>query len=314
MPVRAPSTAPVGLRHKLAGHLALLRDYAGRLGEPLDLAPQLADVDEYDRLSRRYAGRPLAASRVLEIGYGARPWRQIAMQSMGVDVRGIDMEVPVLRGDPSELAAILRRNGPERFVKSAIRAALFDRRERGELARALRARGHAPRIDRSRFLVGDAAALELPPGSVDLVVSEDVFEHIPAAALPPLVDRMASWLPADGLALIRPNVFPGIMGGHVVEWNARSFAMGHEGRTTVPWAHLRGLRPPVNTFLNELTLRDYRKLFGRRFQILEETPRDPDLGREHLTPEVREQLADWPDDELFSNRVMFVLRPQQAAS
>ena len=36
----------------------------------------------------------------------------------------------------------------------------------------------------------------------------------------------------------------------------------------------------------------------------------PDLGRELLTPELRQRLADYPDEELFSNQVRFVLRPR----
>jgi Methyltransferase domain len=306
----APSTAPVAARHKVAGHVALLRDYLGRRREPIDFDGLFADIEEYDELSRRYTGRPLSDSRLLEIGYGARPYRLIALQSIGVDAFGIDMEFPVLRGRVEEFREVWRRNGAERFAKTLARSVLYDRRARRELAAALRRHGHAPRADPARFLVGDATKLELPTGSIDLVTSEDVFEHIPAATLPRLVENMARWLRPVGLALIRPDVFTGITGGHVVEWNLRSFERGHDGRRTDPWAHLRGTRPPVNTHLNELTRAQYRELFRTHFEVLEETADDPELGREYLTPDVRAELSHFDEDELFSNQVLFVLRPQ----
>ena len=54
---------------------------------------------------------------------------------------------------------------------------------------------------------------------IDLVCSEDVFEHIRLSSLERLVPRMAAWLAPHGIALIRPNVFTGITGGHLVEWS-----------------------------------------------------------------------------------------------
>jgi hypothetical protein len=43
----------------------------------------------------------LAEAVVFEIGFGARPHRQIALQSMGIDVHGVDAEAPVMPGRPS---------------------------------------------------------------------------------------------------------------------------------------------------------------------------------------------------------------------
>ena len=77
-----------------------------------------------------------------------------------------------------------------------------------------------------------------------------------------------------------------------------------------PWAHLRGLARPANTFLNRLHRADYRALFEHRFEILHEESRHPDVGRERLTPAIRADVGDLSDEELFSNQVMFVLRPR----
>jgi hypothetical protein len=64
----------------------------------------------------------------------------------------------------------------------------------------------------------------------------------------------------------------------------------------------------ANTHLNEVTRRDYRSLFREQFEILSEEAEDADLGRSFLTPEVRAELHAFHDDELFSNRVLWVLR------
>jgi hypothetical protein len=68
---------------------------------------------------------------------------------------------------------------------------------------------------------------------------------------------------------------------------------------------------PANTYLNRLTLADFRQKFRMHFDILEERTMLPDLGREFLTDEVRRELASYPDEELFSNNVLFVLRKRR---
>jgi hypothetical protein len=142
------------------------------------------------------------------------------------------------------------------------------------------------------------------------VFSEDVFEHIPSATLARLIARIASWLRPNGLALIRPNVFTGILGGHLLELSEASVKMSRFARLSDPWEHLRGRRFRPNTYLNEMTRAEYRALFRNSFHILEERVRQPNLGRAYLSPAARSDLADWTDDELFSNQTLFVLAPR----
>jgi hypothetical protein len=82
-------------------------------------------------------------------------------------------------------------------------------------------------------------------------------------------------------------------------------------RATEPWDHLRSERHHSNTYLNKFTRRQYGELFGTEFSILEEEVTQPGLGREFLKGAVARDLADWPDDELFSNQVRMVLRPRR---
>jgi hypothetical protein len=306
----SPSTGDVPLHAKLAEFVMHFRKQWRGRREPAAAPSVFEDIAEYDALLVRHGGPSLSGAPVFEIGYGARPWRLIALLSMGVDARGVDAEVPILFGRPNEYWKALRRNGLERVGKSLVRRALFDRRERVALGRELDRRGLRMRLDRDRFLVGDAADVEIPDGSLGLVFSEDVFEHVHPQSLERVMPKMARWLRPQGLALIRPNVFTGISGGHLVEWYPHTFRNSARTRRSEPWEHLRRKRWQANTYLNGLLRADYRGLFQRDFDILEEVVKLPDLGREFLSPDVAAELAHYGEDELFSNQVLFVLRPR----
>jgi hypothetical protein len=230
------------------------------------------------------------------------------MMSMGFDVRGIDLDMPILHFSLGRLAGIMKQNGPERALKTLVRSVFFDRSERAGLEDALKMRGYSLRIDASRLLVGDAADHDFAE-QPDLVYSEDVFEHIPTQGLERLVGSLARKIAPDGLALITPNVYTGITGGHLTEWYPE-LVRQKMPRDSEPWEHLRKKRFTANTYLNHLPRSAYRKLFSEWFEILEENVTIPDLGRQWLTSEVKAELAGWSDDELFSNQVQFVLRPK----
>jgi SAM-dependent methyltransferase len=306
----SPSVArglPLG--SKLQEGVRLFRLYRAEARSGQDLEWLFEEVDEYRRLLDRHSGIDLEHAKVFEIGFGARPYRQIILQSMGIDVSGVDAEAPIVPGRPSQFTEMLRRNGAERAAKTLVRHAFFDRGEQRLLERGLRRRGLARRLDPERLIVADAGELELPPAWLDLIFSEDVFEHMERPTLERVVARMASWLKPGGLALVRPNVFTGITGGHLIAWSRRALRLPPTERGSEPWEHLRGRRVAPNTYLNELTRADYRTLFDRHFEILEERVAQPDLGREYLDARAREELRDWPEEELFSNQTLFVLRP-----
>jgi hypothetical protein len=299
------------LSRKLSEGVQLFREYRETAHKGHDFNPLFEDIDEYDELLRKYADLGIQGAQVFEIGFGARPYRQMILHSMGVDASGVDAEMPVLRSRPREFYEILRQNGAERAAKSLLRNLLFDRGERRALRSCISARGLAPHLDTSRLIVSDAGELRLPAASLDLVFSEDVFEHIELTTLERLVPRMAEWLRPEGVALIRPNVFTGIVGGHLLEWSRASMRQPPARRRSEPWEHLRKRRFAPNTYLNELTRSQYRELFEGSFEIVEERVTNPDLGREYLDDDVRRDLSSWSDDELFSNQTLFILRPRK---
>lgn len=178
------------------------------------------NILEYEQGFLNFTGKELKNAKLLEVGYGARPYRLLTLLSMGMDVRGVDLDAPMLRGAPGEFLRILRKNGLQRLVKSFVRFFLFDWKQRSDLRRELKKRGVALRIpsaNGNEFIVENASSVEMDrqisKASLDFVYSEDVFEHIPAESLPKLVENIAAWLKPQGVAFIRPNIFTGITGG-----------------------------------------------------------------------------------------------------
>jgi len=143
----------------------------------------------------------------------------------------------------------------------------------------------------------------------EYIFSEDVFEHIPAEALPRLVAMIAGSMHPKGIAVIKPMIYTGICGGHHLEWFPHTHNQPTQRRTG-PWEHLRQNRYPADTYLNRLTRADYRKLIAQNFDILEETVAVPGMGSQFMTPEIRDELRAYSDEELYSNSVRFVLRPR----
>ena len=311
---------PLGWKiHELAMLFAMHARNLMQTDRPLNV---FHPFDEYDQLLKKYTNLDLENAKVLEIGFGQRAGRMIAMVSLGIDALGVDLDAPLLKGTPREIYEIYRKNGFERLLKSLVRFFSFDLIWRRRLRKELQRRGCKLVLPTKRLLVQDAATVNLPKFSFDLIVSESVFEHIPVSSLKPLMAKMACLLKPTGLALIRPDIFTGISGGHLQEL-FRVYAGTHQRksrghpeksgerpRRCEPWEHLRKKRFRANVYLNELMRTDYRRLFSEYFEIIEERVTNPNLGREFLTPEVAEELKDYSDDELFSNGVLFVLRPR----
>ncbi len=280
---------------------------AGLRSKERELEELVAEIDAYRQLYEGQTGCRFDDARIFEVGYGARPLRLMAAIALGLDARGIDLDAPLLERSAGELLRILRSNGPLRFVKSSVRALVFDAHERRALARVLARRGARLHLEPERFLVGDIATASIAPGSVDFFYSEDVFEHIPRAALDAVCASMARALAPGGVAVIAPSVYTGICGGHLVEWYPHSFDSKRERRSE-PWEHLRQRRFVADCYLNELRLREYRALFEAHFHVASVDNLKPGLGRQFLMPALRAELSAYDEDELLSEKWRFVLR------
>ncbi len=182
-------------------------------------------LDDYQGCLERYGAKPLEKCRVIEIGFGARPLRLTAMNALGIDATGVDLDRPIVRGTLSECLNTWRKNNIERALKSIIRFWLNDRRERRAMFDSFGDRVQSREVPVEKMVVSNAsdpAFWKSYGGDTDLIVSEDVFEHIPVADLEKIVEEMHASLAPDGLALIRPMIYSGISGGHQLEWYTHS--------------------------------------------------------------------------------------------
>ena len=287
--------------------------WQGRLGKRTEIAKLRDELHLYGELYESITGRSFRNARIFEVGYGARPLRLMMLVSMQLDASGIDLDQPTLNFDAAELRQTLRRNGFRRLLKTAVRSLLFDGHERSVMEALLAEEGHRLRIDPQRFRVGDVSHCELDTESLDLVYSEDVFEHIPGENIDTICATLARALRPGGLALISPLVHTSIQGGHLVEW----YGVGQDTRSrrrSEPWEHLRKKRYQADCYLNEWRLNDYRSAFSRHFDIVSVHSLLPDLGKAWLNDAVRAELHAYDPEELLGSKWRFVLRKPTGAS
>jgi hypothetical protein len=116
---------------------------------------------------------------------------------------------------------------------------------------------------------------------------------------------MADHMTDRAVAFVKPAIFTGIRGGHSSEWYNPAEVIE---RACPPWDHLRENRFPANTYMNKFRIADYRRVFSQRFTILHEEEYKPDMGRQYLTPEIRADLSNYTDEEIFSNDRIFILK------
>ena len=285
--------------------------YMARVVRPGNFQNIAADLDFYRGTYAKETGQQLEQAQILEVGFGQLPFRLMLLQSLGYNAKGIDLDRPLLRLDLSTTISIFKTNGPLRTIKSLVRRIAFDSAEYKKFEKFVSSRyGKTLRFQPDAMVVGSAAdpvTWARAGGPFDFIYSEHVFEHIPRETISRVVDLIADALSDHGIAIITPNIFTGIIGGHDIGWYRHKVALSNVSRGPA-WGHLTGESEAPDTFLNKMTRKEYRDLFRIRFVILQEQTLYADLGRNYLTAERRVALKDFDDDELFSNVVHFVLR------
>lgn len=271
------------------------------------LASRQVQIQEYEDVARRFGGGSLSGCSAFEIGCGQRPYRLINLLAADVDVRGVDMDVVLLALTRKDAIRCWRENGLERLLKTTLRYLIVDRQENRFLLECFgRTNANLFAEIESRISQGNAADPGAwPDHTLDFIYSEDVFEHISAEDLVHVCRNMSERLNPKGVALVRPMIFTGIKGGHNVEWYD---TFERESRICPPWDHLLERRYPANTYLNGLWLSEYRDIFSKFFDVVDEKVEEPCAGAWAMTGSLRERLSAYPDEELFSNRVRFILK------
>ena len=248
----------------------------------------------------------LAGLRVLDLGCGMLQWQTILLHSLGARVSGVDMEY--VRGDrrPDKYLCLLRRNGLERAIKTLFWDMVYRGRYRAALAAA------APFLlsfDGLDLRQHTAERLPFADNSFDLVVSHEVFEHIPdihAAAR-----EVRRVLKPGGFAYINVHLYASVSGGHHVEWK---YPDETPSLRVPPWDHLRQRRFMERpSWVNCLGESSYRDVFGREFELLAWEPSAWE-GRALLTEDIRRELADYSEEELLKKGVIILAHKPAAGA
>lgn len=240
--------------------------------------------------------------RILDVGCGKTFWLTLLLASDGADVLGVDTEVTEPRRSLRKYWNLLRRNGPERALRTMSWDLLFAPRYYRRLAAEY---GHELRFDRLRMSQTDGSRLPVPDASLDWAISHEVLEHV--HDLPALFNELRRALKPDGRTYLYVHHFTSLSGGHHIAWKHPDSA---PSRKVPPWDHLRAQRyTRIPSWLNRVRAHEYRAMIEVEFEILEWRwlPRE---GAPLLTPDVRAELAGYSEEELLHKGFIVIARPR----
>lgn len=249
-------------------------------------------------------GEPLEGKRILEVGPGQGLERARYFGAKN-DVVVLDRDVVVEGFDPRQYWQIARTNGVGRMAKTVGGFLLIRRARLAAFTKALGSDAGTPTIQQ-----GDLERDALPPESFDVIVNWSVFEHLsdPRWAL----ENVISALKPGGVLHISIHVYTAHDGHHDIR------AFTGQGHLLPLWGHLRPahqheIRP--SSYLNEWRMAQWRELFGELAPGAAEYVdmyEARDRFGEALTPEIREELREYTDEELFAINLVFVWKKASA--
>ncbi len=250
------------------------------------------------RIESRLDGR-VEDKQILEIGPGQGMERALYFATKNT-VTALDRDIIPSGFDPLLYLQMARENGPGRVVKTLGRDLLIGRSNRAAWRRLV-----GP-VDPPQVMSGDIETDPLDLDAYDVVLSWSVFEHLadPRAAL----DNVVRTLRPGGVAHISIHVFTAHDGHHDIR------AFTGQGDSLPLWGHLRPqTKSAINpsSFLNEWRIDQWRELFAEVMpgadEYLDEYETRERFGP-RLTPELRGELADYSEAELFTVNQVFVWR------
>ena len=249
---------------------------------------------------KKYSDSDIETSRILDVGNGQNASQVVLFQADGAEVTGIDMEIPTYKMNLKLLLKVAKINGFERAIKSLIRHLLFDKKYYKDLKEQYQKHFDLNTLD-CRLM--NAAKMEFADNTFDFAYSTWVFEHVDNVS--ESLKEVNRVLKPGGLAWIGIHLFPSLSGGHNIEW----IDPENNPSDKVPvWDHLRENRFPINTYLNKLTLDQYREIFRNNIKIIEEKLTFE--GEKYLTEDLKNNLTaeDYNKDDLLTRTVVFICR------
>ena len=241
----------------------------------------------------------LAGQRVLDVGCGKSYWFSLLLHSRGAQVTGIDSEVIEPPGSGlGKYRRLLHHTGLERTFKTCCWDVIYSRAYYDEMRKVT---SFPIRFDGLDLRQMDATRLEFPDHTFDLVVSHEVFEHLPD--VPAVLTEVRRTMKPDAIAYIYIHNYTSLSGGHHIRWK---YPDTEPPDNVPPWDHLREHRfPHIPSYINRLRLHEYRRMFDETFEVLEWrfTRRE---GARFLTPEIRAELAEYSEEELLTKGVIVI--------
>lgn len=290
--MRSYVVQPLGIRGRIGELWGLYRMHSSGLEASVRDA-----LDQAGHMQQRLEaslGRPLKKQRMLEIGVGQRPVRSIYF-AVDNDVVGIDLDLVTEDFGLKETVRLMRTNGPMRGVKTLARKILgFDRKFIAELARQIGSTTSA----RPALLQMDAARLDFPGCSFDVVFSHAVFEHLPEPAR--AIEEACRVLKPGGVMFVVFHLYTSDSGCHDLR-----ILSGSRGDLPM-WPHLRpehAAKVRQNSYLNKLSLADWRAVFAEAAPGCEVTAlMDAPEHQRSLLAELRSEgaLEGYTDEDLLT--------------
>lgn len=248
--------------------------------------------------------KPPSTLRVLDLGCGWTAPMTLMLHASGYQVTGADAEVGIRWGlgfRADRYRNYFKKAGLAKTLRKAAGEMAFDRVYYSHLAKVTGLRLTERGLDVRAM---DIHRLSLAPESYDVVHSNATWEHLGDVAV---ANRMVGRaLAPGGIAYIEVHLFPSLSGGHDLPWIV-------PGQTIMgnvkPWQHLRDARWKAPVFLNRLRERDYRRLFDQseELEVLDWRTEFTE-GQELLTPEIRQELKDYSEEELTKRSIIIVAR------
>ncbi|MEM1179406.1 MAG: class I SAM-dependent methyltransferase [Acidobacteriota bacterium] len=265
-------------------------------------------LDFYRRLERDIEPRlgPLRGLRILEVGCGKMSWLTLLLHSAGARATGFDTEWVETGFKPTKYWGLWRANGLERALRTLAWDLFFARTYYRELERIapfpLRFEG----LDVRRLSVTD---MDFEPESFDLIVSHEVFEHLPD--IDGALEGLERMMKPEALTYLYIHSFTSISGGHHIAWKKPDT---EPSETVPPWDHLRERRfPDIPSWINGWREHQYRASFDARFDVVEWIPSARE-GEALLTPEIRRELSGYSEDELLTKGFIAIARRRPAST
>jgi SAM-dependent methyltransferase len=236
---------------------------------------------------------PVENLRILEIGPG-QGMERARYFGLKNEVLALDLDVIPTGTNLGDYIRVLKENGPGRFMKTVGRKLIVSKsNDRAWLKAAGVKHMKFPHI-----LYGDICQQAPEINAFDLIMSWSVFEHLPdpEAALNNIIQA----LKPGGVVYVSLHLFTAYNGHHDIR------AFTGFGNELPLWGHLRQATRhqfEPSSILNEWRLDQWRALFNRvtpGYAEFLESYEVPEKYAPQITGELRSELSDYTDEELFT--------------